>query len=330
MFTKNNPDSTNASIIATLTTAFFLSIILLKVKSPVMLLAERFFPGAGWSEIILLSLYAGWITEKLINPSMTPVIRRRIWLFFSIVFFTQLALGLAGIEKLLMTGKLHLPVPALIIAGPLFRGENFFMLILFFSTVIICGPAWCSYLCYIGAWDNVSSLNQKHPTPLPSWKNTARLIIFMIIVISSLSFRFIGIPGITATLFGGLVGLIGIGIMVFISRKKGVMVHCSGYCPIGLLADTFGKISPFRLKINSNCTGCGACQASCRYNALNKKDIESHKPGFTCTLCGDCLHRCHEKAIEYSFLKFNPETARKVFLVILVSLHAIFLGVARL
>ena len=54
-------------------------------------------------------------------------------------------------------GEMHLPVPALILAGPLYRGEGFFMLFLFLSTVLIVGPAWCSWLCYVGAWDNVSS-----------------------------------------------------------------------------------------------------------------------------------------------------------------------------
>ena len=44
-----------------------------------------------------------------------------MWLIFSIIFFTQLILGVAGVDKLLMTGKLHLPVPALIAAGPLYR-----------------------------------------------------------------------------------------------------------------------------------------------------------------------------------------------------------------
>ncbi len=96
-------------------------------------------------------------------------------MFFSMVFFAQLLLGLAGIEKLLMTGKLHLPVPALIIAGPLFRGEGVFMLILFAATVLLVGPAWCSYLCYIGAWDNYAATAQKRPGRLPSWRPWLRM-----------------------------------------------------------------------------------------------------------------------------------------------------------
>jgi hypothetical protein len=40
------------------------------------------------------------------------------WTFFSVVFFAQLVLGLAGMPSMLMTGELHAPVPALILAGP--------------------------------------------------------------------------------------------------------------------------------------------------------------------------------------------------------------------
>lgn len=55
-----------------------------------------------------------------------------------------------------MGGKLHLPIPAMILSGPLYRAELSFMNILFISTIVLSGPAWCSYLCYFGASDNYS------------------------------------------------------------------------------------------------------------------------------------------------------------------------------
>jgi len=54
-------------------------------------------------------------------------------LAFSIVFFSKFILGVIGIEKLLMTGRLRMPVPASVIAGPNYRGVRFFMPILFVS-----------------------------------------------------------------------------------------------------------------------------------------------------------------------------------------------------
>jgi NAD-dependent dihydropyrimidine dehydrogenase PreA subunit len=330
IFKKGYPGSTLPAVISCIVTAVILSIVQMKVKTPVILLLERFLPGAGWVEVMALSLYAGWITEKLIDPQKTPLVRSRIWTLFSIVFFTQLLLGLAGLEKLLMTGKLHLPVPALIIAGPLFRGEGFFMLILFGAAILLAGPAWCSYLCYIGAWDNLAARAKKIPGSLPPWRHAARQRILSLVVIAAILLRVFGAPGLLAVIVAAAFGLAGVAIMVLFSRKSGTMTHCITYCPIGLVANWLGRISPFRLRITDNCTECGACRLACRYEALTSADIEKRKPGLTCTLCGDCITRCKENALEYKFLKMKPTTARYFFIVTAASLHAIFLGAARL
>jgi ferredoxin len=142
--------------------------------------------------------------------------------------------------------------------------------------------------------------------------------------------RWAGVPGLAATLAGAMFGLVGVGIMALVSRKMGSMSHCITYCPIGLTANLLGKINPFRIGIRNTCTDCGACRFACRYDALNKEDISLRRPGLTCTLCGDCITRCHENSIHYTFPGLSPDTARKVFLVLAISLHAVFLGVARL
>jgi len=60
------------------------------------------------------------------------------------------------------------------------------------------------------------------------------------------------------------------------------------------------------------------------------KQISIRRPGFTCTLCGDCLAGCKDNQIHYRFPGLGPLSARAVFTVIIVALHASFLGVARL
>ena len=149
---------------------------------PAGMLAERFLVAAGWLEAFWLAVYAGWLSDKLQNSRQIRKLRPRVWLIFSIIFFTQLILGVAGFEKLLMTGKLHLPVPALIMAGPLYRGGGFFMAILFTASVLLVGPAWCSWLCYIGAWDDWLSRAVKRPAHLPKWRNLLRVIILLMVV----------------------------------------------------------------------------------------------------------------------------------------------------
>ncbi|MCP4213349.1 MAG: 4Fe-4S ferredoxin [bacterium] len=312
-----------------LLTALLLFMVQLKVKMP-MLLMERLLPGSGWLEVALVAFYAGWVVEKLVTTDTADYsrFRRTIWLLFSAVFFLQLAAGLAGIGEMLMTGKLHLPVPAIILAGPLFRGEGFFMPVLFLVTIAITGPAWCSFLCYMGAWDNAAAA-KKRTAPVKN-KIRIRLLVLAVVAGSALLLRLTGVDGGVATAAGLLFGIGGLGIMAFISRKKGVMVHCTVYCPIGLAANLLGRLSPFRMGIGETCTDCGACTSSCRYGALEKTDIEKRKPGFTCTLCGDCTGTCRHGALNYRFFKLSPRIARIIFLVLVATLHAVFLAVARL
>jgi ferredoxin len=313
-----------------LLTAVLLGFVHWKVENPTMLLAERFFPGTGWVEILLLAFYAAWITEKILDIKKSPILRRRIWAGFSFVFFAQFILGLAGLEKFLMTGELHLPIPAVIMAGPLFRGEGVFMLILFVGTVLFIGPAWCSHLCYIGSWDNLFACSQKKPSALPKWRHAVRIGILLFVLSAAAGLRFMGASGIIAASSAIIFGLIGVGLMVLISRNRGTMVHCTVYCPTGLVADWLGKISPFRIRIDNNCDDCGACTFACRYSALEADDIQKRKAGITCSLCGDCLQSCGKEAISYKFFGLKPQTARNVFIVLIISLHTVFIGLARL
>lgn len=307
-----------------------LAMVQLKVPTP-MLLAERFFPGAGWLEASLLAVYAGFVAEAMLRPGQSPRVRRLSWGFFSSVFFAQLALGLAGFGRFLMSGALHLPVPALIAAGPLFRGgEGLFMPILFGITVLLVGPAWCSHLCYIGAWDSWMSGAKKRPGIVPGWVRWSRMVLAGLIFAAAWLMGRLGVPGADAAALAAGFGLVGVAIMVVLSRRNGVMVHCAGYCPMGLVAGIFGKLSPWRLRIREECTGCGTCSLACRYDALRPEDLAARKPGVSCSLCGDCLERCPRGEMEFSFLGRSGPGIRAAFIVLVVSLHAVFLGVARL
>jgi polyferredoxin len=322
--------STGPIVYSFLLTAVLLGFVHWKVDYPIMLLAERFLPGTGWVEILLLAFYAAWITDKMLDIKKSPTLRKRIWAGFSFVFFAQFILGLAGLEKFLMTGELHLPIPAMILSGPLYRGEGFFMLILFLGTVLFIGSAWCSHLCYVGAWDNLFACSQKKPEDLPGWRHGVRIGILVLVLSVSLALRYFGLSWTVAAASAIVFGLLGVGIMVFFSRKKGTMVHCTVYCPTGLVADWLGKVSPFRIRIDNRCDDCGACTFACRYNALGAGDIQKRKAGITCSLCGDCVQSCVKEAIDYKFFGLKPQTARHVFVVLIVSLHAVFLGLARL
>ena len=137
-----------------------LSIVQVMPKNP-LLIGERLFPYGGWIQVILAMLYGGWLCYKMQDRQERPKWRKRAWLLFSIVFFGQLALGIFADPIFLMTGKLHLPIPAVILAGPLYRFDGLFMPILFISTLLLSGPACVASF--------VTSGHSTHGVPGENW-----------------------------------------------------------------------------------------------------------------------------------------------------------------
>jgi NAD-dependent dihydropyrimidine dehydrogenase PreA subunit len=318
-----------ASAAAFLLTAALLALVQQAV-SPPMLLLERFLPGLSWLEVLALGLYAALLAEKLLDPLQVGRWRRLAWGLFSVVFFSQLALGLLGLERFLMSGALHLPVPAVILAGPVYRGELSFMVILFASTVLLVGPAWCSHLCYIGAWDSAAAQARRRPRALPRWTRAARSVAVPLVVLGALLLRVLGAGPAVAAGFGLGFGLAGVALMLLSSRRTGSMVHCLAFCPVGTVAAWLGKLSPFRIRIADGCDECGACRLRCRYDALRPEDIRRRRPASSCTLCGDCLASCRGGFLHYRCLGLQPTAARAVFVVLVTALQAASLGVARI
>lgn len=305
-----------------------LAMVQVMVSRP-MILLERFIPNAGWVEILGISFYGAFVARKMQNPVNVPKWRRITWTLFSVVFFSQLIIGLLGVDKFLMTGKLHLPIPTMILAGPVYRGELSFMTILFLSTIMLTGPAWCSQLCYFGAMDNLASWRKTEKGALKH-KKAIKSTLLLLVIGFTLLLRWFGASMLLATLSAVAFGLIGIGIMIWVSRRKGKMIHCTLFCPIGTVVNVLKPVNPFRMYIDDACTLCMKCTSFCKYDALHLQDLRNKKPGFTCTHCGDCLAACRDKAIKYRFFNLKPENARRLYLFLTISLHACFLALARI
>lgn len=310
-------------------------LFLAQSKAPVpLLLSERFFPlipGVGLVQMSLHALYAALLAGVFLQPHQHKKWRPRIWGVFSALFFAQLVLGLAGVQELLMTGRLHLPVPALIVGGPLYRGGGFFMPILFGSTLLLVGPAWCSHLCYIGAWDDGCSRLSGQPPLSPKrtpWRG--RLATLALTVTAALGLRYLGIGWPVAVSLAALFGLGGVAVMLTLSRKKGRMVHCTTWCPMGLVSVVLARLTPWRVRMSPQCSKCGACSRECRYGALRPADINAGRPGLACTLCGDCVSACKHGHLQYSFAGLPPAHSRALFMTLAASLHSGFLAVARI
>jgi len=305
-----------------------------------MLMFDRFIDGAGWFQIAILASYGAFLAHKMKDPAQSAVWRQRSWLLFSIVFFSQFILGIVADERFLLSGKMHLPAPFMIVAGPVYRLQMTIMPILLLSSIVLSGPAWCSHYCYLGAWDGLAASGKKKDTRYKNQEKGRRKAIknkwawkwsfLVLVMISAIIFRIAGLGG-WQTL-GPALGLavLGIGVIIFISRKKKKMVHCTSFCPIGTIVNLTKYVSPFRMSIESSCTSCMRCVPYCPYDALNTKDIKSGKPGLCCTLCGDCISSCEVQAIRYHFFRLSPERSRNLYLFITISLHILCLGLARM
>ncbi len=309
--------------------SLILSLIQMNLELEIILL-ERFIPGGGWIEIPFISFYGAFIAYKMLDINQSAKWRRISWTIFSIVFFTQLALGLMGFERFLMTGELHLPIPMMIMGGPIYRGELSFMTILFISTVILTGPAWCSQLCYFGAIDNLRAQKNRPERGRIKNRRAIKFSFLFIIIAVILILRWLNVSVLVSTLIAAGFGVGGILIIFLLSRKKGKMIQCLTWCPIGTIVNWSKYLNPFRVYIDSSCTLCMKCTSYCKYDALNAEDLKSGTPSVTCTYCGDCLQACQVSSIKYRFFNMKPQNARRLYLFLTVSLHAIFLALGRI
>ncbi len=306
------------------------------VPKTLLLLGERLFSGGGLVQIGVISIYSGFLSYKMQNRKERSAWRVKSWLLFTIVFYGQLILGITADSLFLLSGKLHLPIPAIILAGPIYRFSSWFMVILFLSTILLTGPAWCSQLCYFGAIDGYRARKQKGkkrskiPIVIYKNRNTIKLGFLLTILGVALILRiFAAGPG-TATLIGIFAGVLGLFFIIVFSRRWSSMTNCTLYCPIGTIVNRIKLISPFRFKIGDSCLKCNACIQACSYMALTKEGIAQNKIGPTCTYCGDCISYCAHNSFEYQFLGLSPAAAEKLWIILTVILHSVFLAVARI
>lgn len=144
--------------------ASVLFLFLLDALAPFrLLLGERVLPWQGVNGLVILllawwgRLLCGGAAESAgVSPQAAADVDR-----IRLRVFLQFLLGVTVASSLLMTGRLHVPVPFMMISGPVYRGEGIFMLALFSVSVLLAGSAWCSHLCYFGVWDCLSAASSR-------------------------------------------------------------------------------------------------------------------------------------------------------------------------
>lgn len=297
-----------------------------------MLMLERYLPLFGAVQAFLLAWYGVWIFEKLERRSTHAKYRKRIWLIFCAVFFGQLVLGLLGFEKFLMSGKLHFPVPAFIYFTALYKGAAGFMLGLVLFAVLLTGSAWCSHLCYFGPFD-AAAAQKKVPLPgrLEKCLAYSRYAVFGTGGITAVLLAYFQCSLTVVLLFSWAYIAVTFAVILLLSKKYGIMAHCSAFCPMGIIINVLGKCSLWRMRVSSACDNCGACEKVCRYRAVSAESRAAGTVRFNCSLCLDCMDVCRHNAISLRLAGFKtePQKARLAFLCFVVVIHVLFLSFAR-
>lgn len=296
------------------------------------LLLERYLPLLGSVQIFLAAWYAAFIGGKLVDPRQSRKTRRVVWLVFGIIFFAQFFLGVAGVDRMLLTGKLHVPIPAFIIFAPIFRDAMSMMPVIVLVATLLAGSSWCSMLCYFGPFDALAA-GGKAVRPYPAFLRAAlqygRLFILVTGSLAALGLRAWGLSTSGAISIAVVYAVLSLLIMAVFSKKYAGMAHCTTACPLGLLANILGRLSPWRVRVStSSCDNCGACDKICKYSAITPESRARGKTLLRCSLCRDCISICKNKAIFLYFPGLSPQAAWLALVGLTTVLHALFLSVA--
>jgi len=326
-------EKSDAFLRASVFMAVFLLLYYIRKVAPLdLLLLERFFPHLGTIEIFLASLYGAFAAGLLADHKKSRKARTRLWLAFACIFFVQFALGLLGISQMLLTGKLHVPIPAFILYGGAFRESlNAMPFIVLISTILL-GSAWCSMLCYFGPFDSWASQG-KAMQPLPRFLHVllcwGRFVVLSVGIGAAFILKHIGMSTGAVVSLACAYAFLSLLIMAILSRRYGGMMHCTSFCPMGLVVNWLGRLSPWRIRVDSSsCDNCGACEKVCRWRAITSESRSKGGVLLRCTLCRDCIGVCHNHAVSLRCVRLAPEISVKLFIGILATLHTVFLACA--
>ena len=327
---RNEPD---AVLRASVFMAVFLILYYTCRFAPLdILLLERFFPRLGQAEIFFAACYGSFAAGLLADPKKSRKARSRLWLIFACVFFAQFALGILGIREMLLTGRLHAPVPAFILYGAAFRESLNAMPFIVLAATLLLGSAWCSMLCYFGPFDELVSRG-KALKPLPRSLETAlrwgRAVVLVSGVAAAFALKHIGIGTGAAVSLALVYAFLSLLAMAAFSRRYGGLLHCTAFCPMGLVVNVLGRLSPWRIRVDSAaCDHCGACEKVCRWRAVTPESRSRGGVLSRCSLCRDCIGVCRRKAVSLSCAGLAPELSTRLFTGLAATLHAVFLACA--
>jgi len=177
-------------------------------------------------------------------------------------------------------------------------------------TGLLWGLVFCGSLCPFAALQEVlfcvsRKLNIKAPLISSKALRQARYIKYGVLVTALVISLVLGHTAATGlepylTLFSGKGSPLAWGLVTLMLTAA--MFHfrfwCRYLCPVGACLGLLARVSPFRIRLDSNCTGCGSCEEICPTGAItlhaDNRPVINHQE---CILCGTCVRGCQRKAL---------------------------------
>jgi polyferredoxin len=175
------------------------------------------------------------------------------------------------------------------------------LLILF---LIMTGRLFCGKICPLGYAQDII---YKIPfiTKIKTFKldKYLRLIKYFILLINYIIMPILAFSGINNIVQNGdrtyspIIMILTFSVVIIISIIVSRPI-CKYFCPVGVLAGLFNKISFYKYKtFNDKCIKCEICSKKCKMNIIpyeNKNSLE-------CIRCGKCKKICPKNAIIAGF-----------------------------
>ena len=181
---------------------------------------------------------------------------------------------------------------------------------------LVAGRAFCGWMCPLGAlqdfittWSRRLSGERHHvrgktskarfpicmPQPIDRWLRYIKYAVLAFILVSSLFTVYPPLhafcPARAVFSFQLTSGLLWSVLITFVATSFLVeRFWCKYLCPLGALLAPINKISPLRIKANSErCNACGRCDSEC---PMGIQDIPENLADTECVRCMECLDTC--------------------------------------
>ncbi len=163
------------------------------------------------------------------------------------------------------------------------------------ATALFAGRLFCGYVCPFGALQELLHVKRLQRTIPDRWMRFLRFVpygILTYLVARVAATGFLAWSGTTPFkaffTFGGTPLTFGIGGLFALLSIVLFRPFCRLFCPLGAWLSLVSRMSLFRVRVNSACVSCRACDGACSTHAVKNGRVRASD----CLLCGECIRAC--------------------------------------